>query len=162
MANRENPIAKTAGVIITLAALYVFWTGSIIHDQPDREALIAAIWRHVGLGVLAIVPALAWLVLPKGVPLARPGMIARGVKWAARALQLSIALLLLTGPLTVWARGSALKVFDWFAIPSPVERMQGPYAFLEASHGVLAQVFLFSVVVYVLAKAAALLGKRQA
>ncbi|MEM8771807.1 MAG: hypothetical protein AAGD92_09185 [Pseudomonadota bacterium] len=50
-----------------------------------------------------------------------------------RLLALDVVFLTATGLLTVWARGSALKVFDWFAIPSPVERMNGPYEFLEAA-----------------------------
>lgn len=40
-------------------------------------------------------------------------------KWIHMAMVVAITLMLLTGPLTAWLGGSAIAVFDWFAIPSP-------------------------------------------
>ncbi|MEM8771806.1 MAG: hypothetical protein AAGD92_09180 [Pseudomonadota bacterium] len=34
--------------------IYIYWLGAAIHDQPDRESLVAIIWRLVGFGVVSI------------------------------------------------------------------------------------------------------------
>lgn len=41
-------------------------------------------------------------------------------KYTHYVLLIAIGIMLISGPLMVWARGSAIYVFDWFAIPSPL------------------------------------------
>lgn len=147
------PTKILSGLCI-FALSYVWWSGKIIHDQPDRTTLIASIWHHVGVGLLLLIPLLVLIFLswkPKyesqSIPKDWSSTILR---WIPIIFWLNVFLLGLTGPLTVWARGSALKLFDWFAIPSPVERLQRPYELLEKTHGVLGSVFLGLLVLYLL------------
>jgi cytochrome b561 len=49
------------------------------------------------------------------------------------AMLIAIALMLVSGPLMVWARGAEIHVFDWFAIPGPFGMSMGLY---DAMHGV--------------------------
>ena len=136
------PLRIAVGCLLLAAGAYVWWTGHLIAQQPDRDSLIAAIWHHVGVGVLLLAPLLLALFLDRGTlrngTSQDAGLTSLLRRWAARLFWINVALLMLTGPLTVWARGSTLKVFDWFAIPSPVERMQAVYEFLEHSHVFLA------------------------
>ena len=41
-------------------------------------------------------------------------------KYTHYVLLIAIGIMLISGPLMVWARGSAIYVFDWFAIPPPL------------------------------------------
>jgi len=126
------------GLIIILASLYVYYLGYSIHlidPKVDRTGFVAAIWKHVGYASLLFVPVALFLSLrQKSVG---PIAYQKWELWSLRLFQITFGLKLITGPLTVWARGSTWKVFDWFGIPSPVERMNGPYEFLETFHKLL-------------------------
>ena len=56
------------------------------------------------------------------------------------ALVAAVIFLIVTGPITVWTYGSALKVFDWFAIPSPTGKAPALHSFVEQAHVYVARV----------------------
>ena len=138
MGNIVQTLKFWVGLIIIVASFNVFYLGYSIHlidPKIDRSGFIAAIWKHVGYAALLFVPVIVYLILSKSGKKPNPAR-----KWETRVIhsfQITLALKLITGPLTVWSRGSTLKVFDWFGIPSPVERMDGPYEFFESFHKLL-------------------------
>lgn len=142
----ERLINSALWIAISLAILWVFWTGNIIHAQPDRQSLIAAIWQHVGFAMVWTLPILLYVLFRKirhdDHPTKGVYSIVDNVFW------LSLGLLFMTGFMTVWSRGSDVKVFDWFVVPTPVERMQSLYELLEASHGLLSKAFIVIAVLW--------------
>ena len=135
-----------------LSASYVYWLGSIIHDQVERHLLIGAIWQHIAVAMLMIVPVLAYFLSrhfpSKGVT----SVDGFAIKCSRRLLNGTLMFAMLSGFLTVWARGSDVKVFDWFTLPSPVDKMPITYEILEVSHGVSTQLLLIVFTVWLLAK----------
>jgi cytochrome b561 len=126
------------GLLLICTSIYVYYLGHTIHTidpKVDRTAFIAAIWKHVGYATLLFVPIVIYLIVRKKENVAQE--IGPWSRWVIRLFQITFILKMITGPLTVWARGSTWKVFDWFGIPSPVERMDGPYEFLEKAHSLL-------------------------
>lgn len=121
-----------------------------IHQNTERELLIAAIWQHVGIGMLVFIPAyfflfLHWVSGEHGAEESSPN---RWLTVGRQVMGCLLFLLLLSGPLTVFARGSTLKVFDWFAIPSPVNRWPKTYETLEITHSILAYGFIIVTIVW--------------
>lgn len=134
-----NVPLRAAGFGLLVLLVYLFISGYAIEQQTERSLLIAAIWHHIGWAVvmlgLGVVFAL-WTRLSdrrqdKQAEDSAPQRI------LARLLLANIVLLLLGGIAMVWLRGSALKVFGWFAIPSPFSRMQSAYEWSEEIHKAL-------------------------
>jgi cytochrome b561 len=46
----------------------------------------------------------------------------------------AIPVMLISGPLMVWAGGNAIAVFDWFTIPSPIRPHEGLRGAAHAAH----------------------------
>ena len=125
---------------------WLFLTGQDIAAAEEREILIAAIWRHVGYGVV-LTPLLfayvVWRLLAPGFkPAANRVSLLTG--WL---LSLAILYLAITGPVTVWTYGISLKVFDWFAIPNVIGKMPELHSIVENSHIFVARAapWLFSL-----------------
>lgn len=119
-----------------LAALFwAFMTGTAIDPEKGRDAMIAAIWNHVGWGVLAAPTLLLYMgwrlfagTSPRATVMEKIGVA------LLLALAAALVFLIVTGPITVWTYGSALKVFDWFAIPSPTGKAPDLHSFVEQAH----------------------------
>jgi cytochrome b561 len=125
------------GVATIVATPWVFWTGLAIDMQPDRQTLITAIWHHIGISMLFLPLCIIYLLVRL---FTAQNKLAQGYQKVAEKLVFwALFAMLTSGFLTVWARGSAVKVFDWIVIPSPVERMQTAYSILEYSHGLISQ-----------------------
>lgn len=145
------------GLIIILASLYVYYLGHHIQSidpKVDRTAFIAAIWKHVGYASLLFVPLALYIFLyKKGGPV---GPSKAWEQWVMRLFQITFLLKMITGPLAVWTRGSTWKVFDWFEIPSPMERMDGPHEFMEQFHILLGYplMALFGLLIIIVARQA--------
>lgn len=123
---------------IIMIGLYVYYLGYHIHTidpKVDRTAFIAAIWKHVGYATLLFVPLAIYFILDKR-QRTRRNLLSWEI-WSIRLFKITFALKMITGPLAVWTRGSTWKVFDWFGIPSPMERMDGPHEFMEQFHALL-------------------------
>ncbi|WP_428410039.1 hypothetical protein [Hyphococcus sp.] len=117
------------------ALLWAFMTGGAIDPEKGREAMIAAIWNHVGWGVLAaptLILYAGWRLLSGAAP--RTSIMDIAAIAVLLALSAAILFLIVTGPITVWTYGSALKVFDWFAIPSPTGKAPELHSFVEQAH----------------------------
>jgi cytochrome b561 len=133
-------------VAIIVATPWVFWTGLAIDMQPNRQTLIAAIWHHIGISMLFLPLCIVYLLVRL---MTVQKKLAQGYQNIANKLVILTLLALFTsGFLTVWARGSAVKVFDWLVIPSPVERMQTAYTILEYSHGLISQLSKIVVLIW--------------
>ncbi|MHA7872029.1 MAG: hypothetical protein ACX939_06755 [Hyphococcus sp.] len=135
------------GLLVGAAAIiWLFLTGQDIANATERSDLIAAIWRHVGHGtVLAplLLLYLLWRVARTGFRLGeQPFMVASC--WLACA---AVLYLIATGPFVVWTYGVPMKVFDWFAIPSPIGKMPNLHTALENSHIIVAKTAPFLVAI---------------
>jgi len=136
-----SAVAKRAPGALMLAGLaigagvvgWLFLTGQDIAAAEEREVLIAAIWRHVGYGVVLMPLLLAyvfWRLTARGFKTGG-GKISAATGWL---LSLTIVYLAVTGPITVWTYGIPLKVFDWFAIPNIIGKMPDLHSIVENSH----------------------------
>ncbi len=129
------------GVAAGLALIvWIYLGGAAIDVTAERAVLIAAIWDHVGWGMIAA-PALiayaGWRIVTSSAPSTRTEHLTRLLLWALAA---AIVFLVVTGPLTVWTYPRPVKVFDWFALPSPTGAMPGLHALIEIAHVQVAQV----------------------
>ncbi len=126
-------------IVIGVATIgWIFWTGREIGVQTERTELIAAIWRHVGYGVVLAPLSIAYLwIRVKTCDIVRWGWFSNTVFCF---LLICVLFLLLSGPVVVWTYGSDLKVFDWFTIPNPIGAMSGLHDGLEAAHVIVAKV----------------------
>ena len=135
---RAPGLLPIAGFAIGVGLVsWLFLTGHDIAVAEERDILIAAIWRHVGYGVV-LAPLLLgyvfWRLTARSFRAGDKVSLATG--WL---LSLAIFYLAITGPITVWTYGFPLKVFDWFAIPSITGKMPGLHALAESSHVVVAE-----------------------
>ncbi len=117
---------------------WVFWTGYRIGLQADRTNLIAAIWTHVGHGIV-VTPLLVGYLWCRTAASTKQKhrAISQTVFWM---LIIAVVFLILSGPVVVWTYGSDLKVFDWFVIPNPIEKLPLIHNLLEAAHKYIALV----------------------
>lgn len=122
------------------AAAWLHLTGAAIHNMPTREGLIAALWRHVGYGVV-LAPALAGYLLWRFFQLRRAQPEARTFLTKLSFIAVAGALLFLTlsGPIIVWTYGAPLRVFDWFVVANPVGKRPVIYETFEAVHVAVAR-----------------------
>ncbi|WDI32200.1 hypothetical protein PUV54_03210 [Hyphococcus flavus] len=131
-------------VIAAAGAALVIWlylNGEVIEaaisGQMGREAIIAAIWNHVGWGVVSTPLVLAYAFLrlhAERTPYFQRdtlGRIGKIILWALVAL---LIFLVVTGPIVVWTYGSDLKVFDLFVIPTPTGKLPVVHDPLEVGH----------------------------
>jgi cytochrome b561 len=140
METKPAPRLASATIFVAGSALIVwlFMTGAAIEraisGEAGREAIIAAIWSHVGWGVVAAPLLIAyggWRLSCFAPHKDGLGRLQLYLLWALAAL---IAFLIVSGPIVVWTHGSALKVFGWFAIASPTGKLPAIHDPLEIAH----------------------------
>ena len=129
---------------VGVTALY--FLGERMEDAPDRAQKILARDLHVSVAMLLIAFLAARLFWSASQPSPRPIEQNRVLRIAARAVQglflLMIAVLIVTGPLTVWSTGQPLQVFDVLAIPSPfAARVDWLHEACEEVHGAATKLF---------------------
>lgn len=73
-------------------------------------------------------------------------LIAKYTHYASLA---AVAVMLLSGPMIVWARGYPINVFDLFAIPSPVEPSRSFADAVFGIHATAATVLMVLIVVHI-------------
>ena len=130
--------------------VYLLFSGYAIHQNSQREHLIAAIWWHIGISLLAIIPIIAYAIVWLS---ARPINLSEQpvfLSWLVRTIALLFALLSISGILTVWARGSPLKIFDWVSVASPVDKMPQAYELMELLHRLFGFAALVSMALLVI------------
>lgn len=122
------------------AAAWLHVTGTAIHNMPTREGLIAALWRHVGYGVVLaplIAAYLAWRFFElRRAPRSARTFLTKAVFAAAAG---ALLFLTLSGPIIVWTYGAPLRVFDWFVVANPIGARPVLYEALEAAHVAVAR-----------------------
>ena len=129
---------------VGVTALY--FLGERMEDAADRAEKIAARDLHVSVAMLLIAFLAARLFWTASQPSPRPIEQNRVLRIAAHAVQglflLMIAVLIVTGPLTVWSTGQPLQVFDLIAIPSPfAARVDWLHEACEEVHGAATKLF---------------------
>ena len=129
---------------VGVTALY--FLGERMEDAPDRAEKILARDLHVSVAMLLIAFLAARLFWSASQPSPRPIEQNRVLRIAAHAVQglflLMIAVLIVTGPLTVWSTGQPLQVFDVLAIPSPfAARVDWLHEACEEVHGAATKLF---------------------
>lgn len=109
--------------LTAILVLTIWFIGSSINlgtDGPSESTLRL----HTSIAISAY--ALLWLRIVwrfvKGHPGPLPGQA--GVfyaigKYCHYAILVAICLMLISGPLMAWSRGTEIHVWDWFAIPAP-------------------------------------------
>lgn len=115
--------------------VWLYLGGGAIDPSKGREAMIAAIWSHVGWGVVTA----PWLLGYVGWRLfagasARATLLDKVNIAVLIALAAAVLFLIVTGPITVWTYGTGLKVFDWFSIPSPTGKAPALHSAVEQAH----------------------------
>ncbi len=130
-----------AGFVIAL-----FLLGDRFEEMPRGPEKLAAIQLHASVGVTAFLFLAARVLwrLRSGSPAPPPqslllNRLAKLVQWLLLA---AIAILILTGPLTLWTGGRAIEVFGLFAIPSPLPPLRDLHEILEEVHGFVAHALI--------------------
>ena len=135
-----------------IVIVYLLFLGNSIGalEPEDREA---GVLRHTSIALVSylfLIARVVWRLRfghpgPTG---EQAGWAYTAGKWTHMLMVYAILAMLLTGPLTRWAYGGAIGVFDWFEIPSPF-----PPSVLLASichylHGFSAVVILIGFILH--------------
>ncbi len=145
-----------AAIILSVGAAGLVWlylTGVEIGSATTRATIIAAIWGHVGYGVILtplLLPYALWRLFTKNLQFSDVSLIGRSQKIVGWILIASIIFLLISGPLVVWTHGFPLKVFDWFAISNPIGKHEVLHDNLETAHVMIATALPFALTLDVL------------
>lgn len=137
---------------VGVVALYLL--GERMEEASGRAEKIAAQDLHVSVGVLLFGFLAARLLWSASQPAPASLERNRWFEYAARAVQtlflLMIAVLLVTGPLSVWSAARPLEVFGLFTIPSPfATRAEGLHELMEEVHGAAGKLFWPLIVLHV-------------
>ena len=137
---------------IGVAGMYLL--GERMEDAPDRAAKIAAQGIHVSVGVLLFTFLLARLLWSVSQPRPLPIERNRWFRIAARIVQalflLMIAVLMVTGPLSIWSAARPIAVFDLFSLASPFPtRLDWLHELAEEVHGAATKLFWPLIVLHV-------------
>jgi cytochrome b561 len=125
--------------LTAIAILTIWFIGSSITAQEDMAEYERLLRLHTSIAIAAY--ALLWVRIAwrfvKGHPGPLPGQAGAFYaigKFTHYAILIAIALMLVSGPLMVWARGADIHVFDWFAIPGPFGMNMPLYDVMHTIH----------------------------
>ena len=132
----------------------LFLLGDRFEDMPRGPEKLAAVQLHASVGVTAflfLAARIAWR-LRSGSPELPPqrfalNRVAKLVQWLLLA---AIAVLIVTGPLTLWTTGRGIEVFGLFTLPSPLPQQRGFHEALEEVHGFVAHAVLVLFILHLL------------
>lgn len=140
--------------ITAVLILAIWFIGSSIAAQEDAAEHERLLRLHTSIAITAY--ALLWVRIAWRFYKGHPGPLPRqaGVfyslgKYTHYAMLIAIALMLVSGPLMVWARGMEIHVFDWFAIPSPYAMNMGLYDTLHGVHVWGSRVILVTTLMHI-------------
>lgn len=142
--------------IVFAFVVFLFVSGQMTEDlSPLTADGRAQRVLHASVGMLAIVFVVArfawrWWQGPladKGHGPKSLALLSMLVQWG---LLIAILALIVTGPLQVWSGGRAIQVFDWFALASPLPRIEWLHEGLEEVHEIAANALLPLVGLHVL------------
>ncbi len=129
--------------------------GLYFGDMPRGDEKLYWLRLHVAIGTLGFV-FLAFRVLWRVMttsprPLPQPPLFQSATKIVHGLLLLGIAVMLVTGPLTVWSDNHAIEPFGWFTIPSPLGDMPRLHEALEDVHAFMGEALLVLIGLHVAA-----------
>ena len=131
------------GAVFVIA---LFLLGDRFEDMPRGPEKLAAVQLHASVGITAFLFLAARIFwrLRSGSPDLPPqrfalNRVAKLVQWLLLA---AIAVLIVTGPLTIWTAGRGIEVFNLFTLPSPLPKLHDLHEALEEVHGFVAHAVL--------------------
>lgn len=139
------------GAVLVLVLLAI---GLYFEDMPRGD--VKKFWRglHIAIGAFAALFFL-WRVYwrmrsssPRELPQARPLQLVS--KSVHVLLLVGIAVLALTGPLSIWATGRGIPVMSLFSIPSPFPEFRSLHKPLEVIHSYAADAMLYLIGLHLL------------
>jgi cytochrome b561 len=135
-----------------LFVLLLLGIGLYFHEMPRGPE--KQLWKtlHVAFGTVAI-PFLLFRVFWRVrsgplAPLPQPGIMQLLAKLVHVALLLCIVVLVMSGPLSIWATGRAFGIYGLLQIPSPFPPFKSWHEPLEELHGYAADGVLWLVIVH--------------
>ena len=140
------------GALIIIGMLAV---GLYFNDMPRGDEKSYWLKLHIGVGGLVFVFLwfrVFWRIFSKSPqPFAQKKslkLVSSIVHWV---LLLSVLTMALSGPLLIWSNGYAINVFDWFSIPTPMEKMPEFHELMETVHEIASKVLLVTLILHILA-----------
>jgi cytochrome b561 len=136
--------------------LVLLGIGLYMGELPRGDA--RKFWRalHIAIGTVAAL-FLLWRVLwrvrsrsPLALPQAPAPALQLFSKLVHGLLLAGIAIMALTGPLSIWSAGRPLTIFDWVSIPSPLPRLRALHEALEQVHSFTADVLIALICLHLL------------
>jgi len=139
----------------TVAIILPMWTVGRMAKGVDGANDPALMHLHTTIGMSAY--ALLWgriiwrFTVGHPGPLPRQGVLLFAIaKYFHFCLLIAIAVMLLSGPLSIWADGKAIEVFS-LTIPSPIPANEALHDLFRGVHRFTSSLILFGVGVHVLA-----------
>jgi len=136
--------------VIIVVMLYV---GSTIESLTGTERQRTLV-LHTSIAITSYV--LLWLRIVWRLVYGHPGPLAKQGrlfflvgKWVHMAMLVALTVMLISGPFLVWTMGEPIRVFDWFAIPSPLEANIALNVALHAVHRWSAIVIFVAILLHI-------------
>src|SRR5437763_30667 len=139
---------------LTATVVLAMWTlGTLAQSAPEGDTRLVDLHTTIGITAYALLWArIAWR-LCVGHPGPRPrqaALLFPLAKFFHYLLLLAVGVMLVSGPLMVWAGGDPIVVFA-LAIPSPLPMQPAVHDALRQMHGYTAAFILIGIVLHVLA-----------
>jgi cytochrome b561 len=139
-----------ATAVIIVVMLYV---GSSIDSLAGAERQRTLV-LHTSIAITTY--ALLWLRIVWRFAYGHPGPLTKQGrffflvgKWVHILMLVALAVMLISGPLLVWTMGEPIRVFDWFAISSPLEANVELNVMLHAVHGGAAMLIFVAILLHI-------------
>lgn len=152
--DRYGRISRLNHWLGAAAVFAMFAIGLYFSGLPRGDARSFWFGLHVSLGVLLFLFLffrICWRLM-RGFPRAveQHPSLQRLTAAVHRLMLLALGVLILTGPFIVWTLARPLEVFDWFALPSPLPKLEDLHEALEGVHVAAAYTLMGLVAVHVL------------
>lgn len=139
---------------LTAAIVIAMWTIGTMSQgtKPDEHVRLVGLHTTIGIGVYALLWGRIIWRFKVGHPGALPGqgrVIFSIAKYFHFLFLIAIGVMLVSGPLMVWAAGASIQFFD-FTIPGPFKASMPLREFLRAVHGITASVIAVGTLLHLL------------
>ncbi|MET0546680.1 MAG: cytochrome b/b6 domain-containing protein [Caulobacterales bacterium] len=147
--------------ISAIGVIWLYFSGDTAGEAATREARAPLLAYHMSLGAcffLFLAGRVIWsFTQPKPAPLSSHKWLTPVAKAVQHLFLAMIAVMIISGPLAALSTANPIKVFDWFAIPSPfAERNQSVHKIAETVHGLTKNLFWPLLILHVLGAAKSL------
>ena len=155
--NRYGTVSIANHWIAAIAIVTILGLGLIFHELPRGTERSFLQGLHISIGVIAA-PLIAWRIFwriwsryPEPVP--GPHWQQRAAKLISVVLLAALAVLFITGPMTIWTAGKAISIFDWIQLASPLPESRFLHEALEEIHEIASDVLMIALAVHIVAAA---------